>query len=79
MAESKFAELESEFRKAEGDAGATRRLLVREGREAQVYDLARRLASHYELDAELAYEVFAWMIETTIDIEVAYIRMRCAS
>ena len=79
VAESKFAELESEFRKAEGDAEATKRLLVREGREAQVYDLARRLASHYELDAELAYEVFAWMIETTVDIEVAYIRMRCAS
>ena len=79
VAESKFAELESEFRKADGDIGATRELLVRKGREAQVYELASRLASHYELDAELAHGVFAWMIETTIDIEVAYIRMRCAS
>ena len=79
VAESKFAELESEFRKADGDVEATKRLLVRKGREAQVHDLARRLASHYELDAELAHEVFAWMIETTVDIEVAYIRMRCAS
>ena len=79
VAESKFAELESEFRKADGDIEATKELLVRKGREAQVYELASRLASHYELDAELAHEVFAWMIETTIDIEVAYIRMRCAS
>lgn len=79
VAESKFAELESEFRKADGDIEATKELLVRKGRETQVYELASRLASHYELDAELAHEVFAWMIETTIDIEVAYIRMRCAS
>ena len=79
VAESKFAALESEFRKADGDIEATTELLVRKGREVQVYELASRLASHYELDAELAHEVFAWMIETTIDIEVAYIRMRCAS
>ncbi len=79
VAESKFSELENEFREADGDIEATRGLLVRKGREAQVHDLARRLALHYELDAGLAHEIFAWMIETTIDIEVAYIRMRCAS
>ena len=78
VAELKFAERESEFRKVDGDIEATRGLLVRKHREAQVHDLAQRLAAHYELDAELAHEVFAWMIETTIDIEVAYVRMRCA-
>ena len=79
VAESKFSELESAFRKSEGDTEAIKGLLVRKGREAQVYDLARRLASHYELDPNLALEVFSWMIDTTIDIEVAYIRMRCSS
>ena len=79
VAESKFTELEGEFRRANGDSRTIKKLLVRKGREAQVYELARRLAAHYELDAALAHEVFAWMIETTIDIEVDYIRTRCAA
>ena len=79
VAESKFTELEGEFRRANGDSRTIKTLLVRKGREAQVYELARRLAAHYELDAALAHEVFAWMIETTIDIEVDYIRTRCAA
>ena len=78
VAESKLAEIGDRFREAGDDVEAIRALLVRRGREAQVYELARRLASHYELDVDLAIDVFRWMIETTIDIEVAYIRMRCA-
>ena len=79
VAESKFEELGPRFRGAGGDVEAIRALLVRKGREAQVFDLAQRLAAHYELDVELALDVFTWMIETTVDIEVAYIRMRCRS
>ena len=76
VAESKLGELGERFREAGDDVEAVKALLVRKGREAQVYDLARRLASHYEFDVDQALEVFAWMVETTIDIEVAYIRMR---
>ena len=76
VAESKLGELGERFREAGDDVEAVKALLVRKGREAQVYDLVRRLASHYEFDIDQALEVFAWMVETTIDIEVAYIRMR---
>ena len=79
VAESKFEELAPRFRDAGDDVEAIRALLVRKGREAQVFDLAQRLAAHYELDVDLVLDVFAWMIETTVDIEVAYIRMRCGS
>ena len=79
VAESKFEELAPRFREAGDDSEAIRTLLVRKGREAQVFDLAQRLAAHYELDVDLTLDVFTWMIETTVDIEVAYIRMRCAS
>ena len=76
VAESKFEALKPRFRDAGDDVEAIRALLVRKGREAQVFELARRLAAHYELDIELALDVFTWMIETTVDIEIAYIRMR---
>ena len=76
VAESKFGEIGERFREAGDDPEAIRALLVRKGRETQVYDLARRLAAHYEFDTGQALEIFRWMIETTIDIEVAYIRMR---
>lgn len=76
VAESKFAELGARLRDAGDDPEAIRALLVHQGREAQVHDLARRLAAHYEFDAGQALEIFRWMIETTTDIEVAYVRMR---
>ena len=79
VAESKFGELEAQFREASDDVEAIKALLVRKSREEQVHELARRLASHYALEVELVQEVFTWMIGTTIDIEVAYIQMRCRS
>ena len=77
VAESKLGELGDRFREAGDDAESIRALLVRKDREERVHGLARRLAEHYEFDVDQAREIFAWMIETTIDIEVDYIRMRC--
>ena len=34
------------------------------------------LADHYDLPAERVVEVFEWMIGATIEIEIAYVRMR---
>ena len=76
VAESKFGELGDRLRDAGDDPEAIRSLLVHEGRESQVHDLARRLAAHYEFDTGQALEIFRWMIETTTDVEVAYVRMR---
>jgi chorismate mutase len=76
VAESKFTELTAEFMATGGDRDAMLALIVRKDREAQVFELARRLAEHYDLPAEHATGVFQFMIDTTIDIEVAYLRLR---
>ena len=45
-------------------------------REAQVLELARELADHYSLDRDAATAVFEFMIDATIEVEIAYLRMR---
>ena len=76
VAESKLGELGDRLRGAGDDPEAIRALLVHQGREAQVHDLARRLAARYGFDAGQALEIFRWMIEATTEVEVAYVRMR---
>ena len=76
VAESKLSEDPTSLRAAGGDPGRIRALLVRKEREAEVLELARELAEHYDFDAGQAVEIFAWMVASTVDIEVAYVRMR---
>lgn len=78
VAESKFDELTEAFVATGGDREGMLALIVRKDREGQVIDLARRLAQHYELAPEHAVAVFEFMIATTVDIEVDYLRLRIA-
>lgn len=76
VAESKFTELTDEFIATEGDREAMLKLIVRKDREQAVIELSRKLAQHYELSQDAAVEVFEFMIDVTVDIEVDYLRMR---
>lgn len=78
VAESKFLELQDQFIASGGDREAMLKLIVRSDREAKVLELAERLALHYELEPAHAVSVFEFMIATTIDIEVDYLRLRIA-
>lgn len=78
VAESKFLELREQFIASGGDREAMLKLIVRRDREAKVIELAERLAEHYELEPSLAVSVFEFMIATTVDIEVDYLRLRIA-
>ena len=78
VAESKYSEMPERFVETGGDRDAILALIVRRDREAQVFELARTLAEHYQLAPEHAVGVFEFMIATTIDIEVEYLRMRIA-
>lgn len=76
VAESKYLENPDGFIESQGDRDTMLGLIVRQGRENKVLDLAATLASHYELDPAHAVDVFKFMIEVTKDIEVDYLRMR---
>ncbi len=78
VAESKFRELTAEFIKTQGEREAMLELIIRKDRMQEVIDLSRRLAAHYELDAEHVTTVFEFMMQLTIDVEIHYIRNRMA-
>ena len=50
--------------------------IVRADREAAVLEMAERLAARYELPPASVRAVFEFMIATTVDIEVDYLRHR---
>ncbi len=76
VAESKFTEMPEAFIATKGDREGMLELIVRKDREGKVIELAEALASHYDLDKQHAIDVFKFMIEVTVDIEVDYLRMR---
>ena len=79
VAESKFANAKRDYLATGGDRDALIALLVNRDRENQVIELATRLGNHYELQPALAQDVFQFMIDVTIDIEIDYLRMRIAA
>lgn len=79
VAEAKFLELTDEFMGTGGDRDALLTFIVRKDREVQVIELARRLAEHYEMPSEQIISIFEFMIETTIDIEIDYLKKRIAA
>lgn len=79
VAESKFREHESAIRASKGDRDALLSCIVRSDREAAVLAMAEQLALRYELPDALVRRVFDFMIATTIDIEVDYLRQRIAA
>lgn len=79
VAEAKFREQPEAFVDTAGDKDALLDLLVKKDREVQVLELAVNLAQRYDLPEEHAVDVFNFMINTTIDIEIDYLRMRIKS
>jgi len=78
VAESKFRELEADFRATGGEREGMLALIVRPEREARVLELAERLARHYEAPPAAIRRVFEFMIATTVDIEIDYLQRRLA-
>ncbi len=78
VAESKLTEMPEAFADTKGDRQGMLDLIVRKDREGKVIELAEALASHYDLNKQYAVEVFQFMIDVTVDIEVDYLRMRLA-
>jgi len=76
VAESKFRDLTGEFMETKGEREAMLSLIVRPDRMEQVMELARKLASHYDISAKHIESVFDFMMNLTIDIEVDYLRKR---
>ena len=76
VAEAKFLEKPQQFKDTGGDRNAMLALIVRADREEKVLNLARKLARHYEIAEEHTVDVFEFMIATTKDIEVDYLRQR---
>ncbi len=79
VAEAKFLEQPQAFIETAGDKDGLLELLVKKDREAQVIELAINLAQRYELEPQHAIDTFNFMIRTTIDIEIDYLRMRIES
>ena len=79
VAEAKFLEQPEAFIETSGERDGLLSLLVKKDREAQVLELAANLALRYDLPSEQVVSVFSFMISTTIDIEIDYLRMRIRS
>ena len=78
VAESKFREHEAAIRASGGRREVMLEYIVRSDREAAVLTMAERLAVRYELPPASVRSVFEFMIRTTVDIEVEYLRHRIA-
>ena len=76
VAESKYQELTDAFIQTNGEREAMLDLIVRRDRMNDVIDLAEKLADHYDIQRDAVVQVFNFMMEVTIDIEVDYIRCR---
>jgi len=76
VAEAKFLEQPEAFRATRGERNGLLGLLVKPEREVQVLEIAERLGERYALEVEHTVDVFRFMITTTIEIEIDYLRLR---
>jgi chorismate mutase len=76
VAEAKYQKEGAAFRAVVDDPEAIVARLRNVAREAKVLEIARELAEHYFFDPVQAERFFAWMIRTTIAVEVDYIQKR---
>ena len=79
VAEYKFQSEQQAYMDTGGDAAQIQALLVNRERESEVIELSRHLARIYEFDEAQAADVFAWIIRTTIRVEVSYLQTRVAA
>jgi len=78
VAEFKFQQDPASYCRTTGDPDQIRNLLVNSQRESEVIELARHLARIYEFDEDQAAAIFAWIIRTTIIVEISYLQLRIA-
>ncbi len=76
VAESKLQEQPQAFLATHGERDAMLSLIVRPDRQDKVFDLAKELAQRYEVPEQHVVGFFEFMVATTIDIEVDYLRIR---
>ena len=76
VAESKYQSMPDAFRETGGDRDQMLEFIVRKDRETAVRDMAAELAENYGLPPASVVSVFDFMIDTTVDIEVDYLRLR---
>jgi chorismate mutase len=76
VAESKYLAAPEPFHAAGYDRDAILDLILVKSREGQVFELAARLAEHYDFDRDQAVQLFEFMVTVTKDVEVDYIRQR---
>lgn len=79
VAESKFQSQPDAFIATQGDRAAMLQYIVRKDREDAVRAMATKLADTYDLPADAIVPVFEFMIKTTVDIEVEYLRLRLSN
>lgn len=79
VAESKFQSQPEEFRATGGDRDQMLQYIVRKDREEAVREIAVQLANNYDLVTERVVEVFNFMIDVTVDIEIDYLKLRLAN
>ena len=78
VAESKFQSIPDAFRATGGDRDQMLQHIVRKDRESAVRAMAADLGRDYGLEPSLVVDVFDFMIQITVDIEVDYLQMRLA-
>jgi len=76
VAESKYQAAPDAFHATQGNRDELLVLIVKKDREAAVRKIATELASLYDMSANSIIAVFDFMISTTIDIEIDYLRFR---
>ena len=76
VAEVKYREHERAIHDSRGDRDLLLELIRHPPRETAVLQLAERLAERYELDPDPVRDFFTFMIETTVEVEINYLRQR---
>ncbi len=74
VAEHKYKANPQKFHAAGLDDDDMKELLRRKEREVEIIEKVRRSAETYSLPKDKIEELFKWIIETTIQLEVDYIR-----
>jgi chorismate mutase len=78
VAEFKYYQNPEKFHATRGDAEQLKALIVNEEREKDVLKLAWELGEHYYCNPQRTRDFFRAMIDTTVELEIRYLKKRIA-